>query len=387
MKWISRRASAISPFLAMEVFERAKEMKRGGKPIIHLEVGEPDFPTPAAVLEAGIKALREGHTHYTHSMGHPELREAIGAWYQEQYRVHVPAHRIVVTVGSSGAMMLAFAALLNPGNEVLMTDPHYACYPKLVSVFEGVPVPLPVREKENFQFDPAVVGDRLNADTKAVLLNSPANPTGTVTSAQRMQELATAIEGRALIISDEVYHGLVYQGRAHSILEFSSDAIVINSFSKIFAMTGWRLGYTIVPEFLVRPVQKLQQNLFISAPDFAQFAALAALTQAGDEVEQRRKSYDARRRLVLRRLDSMGLEILAEPAGAFYVFVNIGRYAQSSLEFAFDFLDKSYVSVTPGIDFGAHGEGFIRISYANSLENIDEGLSRLEAYLKDLGRS
>ncbi|MDA2939074.1 pyridoxal phosphate-dependent aminotransferase [Acidobacteria bacterium AH-259-A15] len=382
---ISDRARTMSPFLAMEVFERAAALERAGQSIVHLEVGEPDLQTPQVVLEAGIKALRDGHTHYTHSLGRPELREAIAAWHKKQYGVEVSADCVVVTIGSSGAMLLTLAALLDPGMQVLMTDPHYACYPKFVSVFGGVPVPVPVREEDDFQFDPGAVQEKLQAQTRVLVLNSPANPTGTVTPPERIRELVKITHGRALIVSDEIYHGLVYQGKAHSILEYCPEAIVINGFSKLFAMTGWRLGYAIVPRFLVRPVQKLQQNLFISAPDFPQFAAIAALTQTHDEIERRRRCYDERRQLVLHRLKGMGLEILAEPTGAFYVFVNVRRYTTSSLDFAFQLLEKARVAITPGVDFGAHGEGFIRISYANSIANIEEGMNRLEAFLRAKG--
>lgn len=379
---ISRRAQSLAPFLAMEVFERAAALERLGRSIIHLEFGEPDLETPSAILEAGIKALRDGCTRYTHSLGHLELREAIAAWYEKRCGVQISPECVVVTNGSSGAMLLSFAALLDPGTEVLMTDPHYACYPKFVSVFEGVPVAIPVREDENFQLDPEIVKKKLGDQTRALIINSPANPTGVVSSSEQMKELVTLTEGKATIVSDEVYHGLEYGTEAHSILEYSAGAIVVNGFSKLFAMTGWRLGYAIVPEFLIRPIQKLQQNLFISAPDFTQFAAIAALTHTADVIEQRRKRYDKRRRFVLQRLEEMGLEILAEPTGAFYVFVNIQRWNKSSLDFTFQLLEKMGVAVTPGIDFGDHGEGFVRISYANSEANIAKGLDRLATFLE-----
>jgi aspartate/methionine/tyrosine aminotransferase len=213
------------------------------------------------------------------------------------------------------------------------------------------------------------------------VLNSPANPTGTVTQPERMQQLVELLAGRAVIVSDEIYHGLVYKGRAHSIREYAPDAVVINGFSKLFAMTGWRLGYAVLPEWLVRPVQKLQQNLLISPPDFPQFAAIAALNEAGADVERMRQCYDERRRLVLRRLSEMGLTVLTEPVGAFYVFVNVRHYTDNVHVFAFQILEEAGVAVTPGVDFGPGGEGYIRISYANSLANIDEGMNRLAAFL------
>ncbi|MBN2445591.1 MAG: pyridoxal phosphate-dependent aminotransferase [Phycisphaerae bacterium] len=369
------------PFLVMEVLERAAELQRKGRSIIHLEVGEPDFDTPKVALEAGMKALRDGRTHYTHSLGHPELREAIAGWQHRMYGINVSTDRIVVTMGSSGAMLLVFAALLDPGSEVILTDPHYACYPNFVSAYDGVAVRTSVREEDGFQFDLRAVKAKLNERTRALMLNSPANPTGTITTPERMQELVKLVGDQAVIISDEIYHGLVYRGRAHSILEYTPDAIVINGFSKLFAMTGWRLGYAVLPEPLVRPVQKLQQNLLISPPDFPQFAAIAALRQADGDVERMRQCYDERRRLVLSRLKAMGLHVLAEPVGAFYVFVNVQRFTTNVREFAFDILEQAGVAVTPGVDFGPGGEGYIRISYANSLENIEQGMDRLQQFL------
>lgn len=379
----SKRAEQMPPFLVMEVLERAAELQRQGRSVIHLEVGEPDFDTPRVALEAGIRALRDGHTHYTHSLGHPELREAIAAWQHKQYGIETAPDQVVVSIGSSGAMLLVFAALLDPGAEVLLTDPHYACYPNFVAAFDGVPVRTRVCEEDGFQFDPQTVEEQLTPRTRALVLNSPANPTGTLTQPERMQQLIELVGARAVIVSDEIYHGLVYAGRAHSIREFSPEAVVINGFSKLFAMTGWRLGYAILPPWLVRPVQKLQQNLLISAPDFPQFAAIAALQEADADVARMRQCYDERRRLVLRRLKEMGLEVLTEPVGAFYVFVNVRRYTDDVHRFAFQILDEAGVAVTPGVDFGPGGEGYIRISYANSLENIDEGMNRLQAFLAE----
>jgi aspartate/methionine/tyrosine aminotransferase len=378
---VSDRAAKMPPFLVMEVLERAAELQRQGRSVIHLEVGEPDFDTPDVIREAGERALRDGRTHYTHSLGHPELREAIAAWQLEKYGVEVTPDRVVVTIGSSGAMLLVFAALLDPGSEVLLTDPHYACYPNFVTAFDGIPVRTPVREEDGFQFDPQAVSDHLGPDTRALVLNSPANPTGMITHPERMRELVDLLGDKAVVVSDEIYHGLVYEGRARSILELAPDAVVVSGFSKLFAMTGWRIGYAILPDWLVRPVQKLQQNLFISPPDFPQFAAISALTQAGNDVERMRREYDARRRLVLLRLDEMGLKVLTQPQGAFYVFVSVRRFTDDVHSFAFEILEHAGVAVTPGVDFGPGGEGYIRISYANSIKNIEEGMRRLQAFL------
>ena len=379
-RFLSKRGLRTTPFLVMEVLERAGELEKEGRSIIHLEVGEPDFETPEVVREAGIRAILDGHTHYTHSQGRSELRDAIAEWHLNRYGTQVSPEQIVVSSGSSTAMVLVFASLLDSGDEVLLTNPCYACYPKFVSVFDGVPVGIPVSESEGFQYPIEAVESQLGRRAKAILLNSPCNPTGTMTSAERIRSLIEVTDGRVLAISDEIYHGLEYGEKGRSILEFTKDAIVINGFSKLFAMTGWRLGYAIFPDYMVRAVQKLQQNLFISAPDFAQIAATAALTDAADEVESMRLEYGVRRSFVLRRLREIGIEIPVEPTGAFYVFINVSRYTQNVLDFTFQILEQAGVAVTPGVDFGTNGEGFIRICYANSMEHLEEGMNRLEQF-------
>ncbi len=378
---VSARGQHVPPFLVMEVLDRAAALERQGRSVIHLEVGQPDFDTPPVVVEAAIRALRDGRTRYTHSLGHPELREAIAVWHRQHYGVDASPDNIIVTIGSSAAMLLVFAALLDPGAEVLLTDPHYACYPNFVTAFSGVPVRIPVREEDGFQFDPQAVRARLGPRTRALVINSPANPTGTLTQPERLQELVAVAGSQVVIISDEIYHGLVYRGRAHSIREYAPEAVVINGFSKLFAMTGWRLGYAILPPWLLRPVQKLQQNFLISAPDFPQLAAIAALQQAEPDVERMRQAYDQRRQLVLQRLKDMGLAVLTEPVGAFYVFVNVRHYTDNVYKFAFELLEHAGVAVTPGVDFGPGGEGYIRLSYADSLANIEEGMRRLKTFL------
>jgi aspartate/methionine/tyrosine aminotransferase len=300
-----------------------------------------------------------------------------------QYAVEVSPDRVMITIGSSGAMVLLYLALLDPGDRVIMTDPHYACYPNFVRSCHAESVRLPVGEKAGFQYDPDAVGEAIDRGARALLLNSPANPTGIVTSPKRIQELAALAQGRVQIVSDEIYHGLTYGQRAHTVLEFDPSAVVISGFSKLFAMTGWRLGYAIVPEYLLRPMQKLQQNLFVSPPDFPQYAAIAALTEADKDTESMRQCYDERRKLVLSKLADMGLEVLVEPTGAFYVFFNVSRYTKDVLTFSFEILEQTGVALTPGIDFGPHGEGFLRLSYANSLANLEDGLDRLAKYLAE----
>ena len=377
---ISRRAEEMTPFLVMDVLERAHAMESQGIDVVHLEVGEPDFDLPAPVCEAVNKALAEGHTHYTHSLGDPELREAIADHYNERYGVSVDPGRIVVGSGTSPAMMLVFAALLEAGDEVIISDPGYACYPNFIRFAGGVPVPVPVSESDGFQLSAEAISPRLSDRTKAVFINSPSNPTGIVLSEERMREIASL---GVRVISDEIYHGLVYAGKEHSILEFTDDAIVLNGFSKLYAMTGLRLGYLIAPPEFIRPIQKMQQNLFICANSAVQRAGIAALQKTAEDVARMRRTYDERRRFMIRRLRELGFGIATEPTGAFYVFANARHISGDSYGLAFDILEKAHVGVTPGVDFGANGEGYLRFSYANSLARIAEGLDRVERYLAD----
>ncbi len=376
---ISTRAQQIPPFIVMDVLERAKAMEREGHDIVHLEVGEPDFDTPRCIVEAAHKAMREGKTHYTHSQGLYELREAICEHYLERYGVRVHPERIVVTSGTSPALFLVFASILEPGDEVILSNPHYACYPHFIRFFQGKPVFVNVEEEDGFQLIPERIESSITGRTKAILINSPSNPTGNLLGPERMEAISRL---GPIVISDEIYHGLVYEGREHSILEFTERAIVLNGFSKLYAMTGWRLGYLILPPELVRPVQKIHQNFFISASDFVQWAGIAALKEAGPEVERMRTIYNQRRRFIIEGLKRLGFGITVEPTGAFYVLANAKRFCDNSYELAFDILERAKVGVAPGIDFGSHAEGYLRFSYATSLERIEEGIARLAKYLE-----
>ena len=376
---VSRRAQEITPFLVMDILERAKELERQGEHIIHLEIGEPDFPTPQVVKEAAFRAMAAGETQYTHSQGLMDLREALCRHYLEKYGVRLSPEQFIVTSGTSPAMLLIFAALLDAEDEVILSDPHYSCYPNFLRLVDAIPHYVRVWEEEGFQFRPEELRPHLTPQTKGIIINSPANPTGTLLSAERLARIA---ELGPHIVSDEIYHGLVYEGQEHSILEYTDRAFVINGFSKLYAMTGWRLGYLIAPREFVRPIQKLMQNFFISANPFVQRAGIAALTQAGPELEVMRATYDERRRFLLAGLERLGFHIPVPPTGAFYVFVNARHLSADSYALAFDILEKAKVGVTPGIDFGDGGEGYLRFSYANSLENLMEALNRLESYLE-----
>jgi len=373
------RTDKINPFIVMDVLERCQELEREGAEVIHLEVGEPDFETPSVVNEAAVEAMREGRTQYTHSLGILELREAIADDYRKRYGVDVTPDQIIITSGTSPAMLLIFSALLNPGEKIILSDPGYACYPNFINYVDGVPEFVAVNEDEGFQFDPDRVSKRIDAKTKGVLINSPSNPTGNLLSPERMKRLA---ELSPIIISDEIYHGLVYGEKEHSILEFTDHAFVLNGFSKRYAMTGWRLGYVIAPKEFIRPMQKMQQNFFISAGDFVQWAGVAALTRAEDDVKRMRDIYDERRRYIVPRLRELGFGITADPQGAFYVLANAKRFSSDSYRFAFEILEGAHVGVTPGIDFGKNAEGYIRFCYANSLENITLAMDRLQKFLE-----
>ena len=381
----SSRTREMTSFIVMDVLERAQELERQGGRIIHLEVGEPDFDTPACVKEAACKALDDGFTHYTHSLGLLELREAICEYHQQHYQVSVDPDQIIITSGSSPAIFLVFSALLEKGDEVIISDPHYACYPNFVKFVDGKLITIPVYEEDGFQYRPEVIRENITPQTKAVFINSPSNPTGNLLSFERMQQIAelTKCEPCPYIVSDEIYHGLVYEGQAHSILEFSDHAFVLNGFSKQFAMTGLHLGYVIAPKAFIRPMQKMQQNFFISANAMVQQAGIAALKHGAEDVARMQKIYNSRRIFMIRRLKEMGLGITVEPTGAFYVFANAKHITSDSYKLAFDILEKAHVGVSPGIDFGNNGEGYLRFSYANSMENIEEGMDRLQRYLED----
>ena len=377
---IAKRNKDITAFIVMDVLEKAHELERRGIDVIHLEVGEPDFDTPACIKAAACRALEEGHTHYTHSLGLLELREAICQHYDDRYQVAVTPDQVLITSGTSPAIFLLFAVLLNRGDQVIISDPHYACYPNFIRFMEGEAVCVPVYEEDGFQYRPEAIKTRLSDRTKAIFINSPSNPTGNLLSADRMQAIASL---SPWIISDEIYHGLVYEGQEHSILEFTDRAFVLNGFSKAYAMTGLRLGYLIAPKPFMRPIQKLQQNFFISANSMIQRAGIAALREAGDDVIRMREIYNQRRQFMIHRLKEMGLGITVEPTGAFYVFANARHVSADSYHLAFDILEKAHVGVTPGIDFGHNAEGYLRFSYANSMQNIAAGMDRLERYLQE----
>ena len=378
----ARRIQEIEPFLAVEVAERAQELERGGIDVVHLEFGEPDFEAPPAVRDALARAIKDGRTRYAHSLGILPLREAIAEHYARTYGVTVSPDQILVTAGTSPAMLLLFGHLLNPGDEVILSDPYYACYPNFIKYAEGRPIYVGVTEEDGFQYRPEAIRERMGPRTRAIVINSPANPTGTVLSADRMAAIGALSRGHGpVIVSDEIYHGLSYEGPDRTILEFTDRAFVLNGFSKAYAMTGWRLGWVIAPRDHIRALQTLYGNFFISTNEFVQWAGLAALREAGDDSRRFRAIFDDRRRAMLAGLRSLGFGVGAEPTGAFYVLANARHLSTDSVSLAREILESSHVAVTPGAAFGANAEGYLRFSYASSLERIQEGLERLRGFL------
>ncbi len=378
----ARRTTEIEPFLAVEVFERAQALERQGADVVHLEFGEPDFDTPPVIVEALEKAIKDGRTHYVASLGLLSLREAIAEHYATTYGVEVSPEQILVTPGTSPAMLLLFGHLLDPGDEVVLSNPYYACYPNFIRYAEGVAAYVDTTEAQGFQLEPEAVRERMGPRTRAILVNSPGNPTGAVLPAHRLEAVAALASTRdAFVVSDEIYHGLCYEGRDRSVLEFTDQAFVLNGFSKAFAMTGWRLGWLVVPRHRIRALQTLFGNFFISTNEFVQWAGVAALREAGADARRFRSVFDQRRRAMVQGLRAVGLGVGFEPTGAFYVLANARRYSDDSVRLAFEILEQSRVAVTPGAAFGTNAEGYLRFSYAASLDRIHEGLRRLGAFL------
>jgi aspartate/methionine/tyrosine aminotransferase len=375
---LTPRSLEVKPFLAMEIMERAKTLEAEGKDIIYLCLGEPDLPTPAPVRNAAIRAIESGSTTYTHSLGLPEIRQAIADHYLDRYGVTVEPSRILVSAGTSPLMLLLFSALLEDGDEIILSDPSYACYPNFIRFSGGKPVFLHTRPEDGFQPRPERIREKIGARTRGILINSPSNPTGSVLPSAWMAEMASM---PAPLISDEIYHGLTYEGEERCVLEFTQNAFVLGGFSKAYAMTGWRLGYLIVPESCIRTLQCLHQNFMICAGNFVQIAGITALRECQKDVARMRSIYDQRRRYLIDELPKLGLTLRSCPTGAFYALADARHLDRDSRKLALTILEETGVALTPGIDFGAEAEGYLRFSYANSMENIQKALARLRRFI------
>ena len=379
----ARRLADIEPFHVVELLTRARQLEAEGRDIIHMEVGEPDFPTPEPIAEAAIAAIQRGKTLYTQALGLPELRAAIADFYRERYGVVVPASRIAITNGASGALNLAFAALANPGDEWLLADPGYPCNRHILRTYEGVPRSIPVGPESNFQPTPAMLRQHWTEQTAGLLVASPANPTGTLLTLAEIEALAAVCrEKGGHFMVDEIYHGLTYEISAPTACAAGDDIWVINSFSKYFQMTGWRLGWLVVPEAYGRDIEKLAQNLVLCPSTPAQYAALAAFEpHTIDILEARRAEFRRRRDFLAPALEAIGFRITARPEGAFYLYCDCSPLADDSFMLARDLLEKAGVAATPGLDFGSNApEKHIRFAYTTGIPRLAEAIERLSAY-------
>lgn len=378
-----RRIDQIEPFRVMQLLEHAKQLEAQGHSMIHMEIGEPDFTTPAPVLTEAHRLLDQIDQHYTASTGAPELQQALSAWYSEEYGVAVAPERILITPGTSGAFSLIYATLLDPGESVLLPDPGYPCQRNFIRLAGGEPVSIPVGPESAYHLGPAHIDAHWQAATRAALVINPSNPTGTLIPEQQLTELARRChEQGGYLISDEIYHGLTYGIAPPTALSLDANCIVVNGFSKRWAMTGWRIGWVIVPDNLIDACRRVMQNIFIAAPTLSQFAAIQAL-QCTRETEVMRRAYDERRRYLLSALPDLGFRIAVEPQGAFYIYADVSGLTKDSRAFCWDILNQAGVAITPGEDFGSYRAAeHVRFSYATGLDSLQEGIKRIRQYLQ-----
>ncbi|MCS4278301.1 pyridoxal phosphate-dependent aminotransferase [Stenotrophomonas rhizophila] len=376
----SRRSQDIEPFHVMSLLARAQALEQAGHDVIHLEIGEPDFTTAAPIVRAGQAALAAGHTRYTAARGLPALREAIAGLYQDRYQVHIDPERILVTPGGSGALLLASSLLVDPGKHWLLADPGYPCNRHFLRLVEGAAQLVPVGPETAYQLTPELVARQWNADSVGALVASPANPTGTVLSAAQLAALSQSLKARGgHLVVDEIYHGLTYGMDAASVLQVDDEAFVLNSFSKYYGMTGWRLGWLVAPPQAVRELEKLAQNLYISASSIAQHAALACFEPDAIAIfEQRRAAFRERRDYLLPALRALGFRIEVEPEGAFYLYADVSAFTDDAQAFCAHFLETEHVAFTPGLDFGHHrANAHVRLAYTQDVPRLEEAVRRI----------
>jgi aspartate/methionine/tyrosine aminotransferase len=387
---LAARMADIEPFHVMDVQDRAHELEAKGRRIIHMEIGQPDFPAPPPVAEAAIDAIRNRRLGYTASIGIPQLRQAISDYYRDRLGVAVPPSRIVVTAGASGAFLLVLGTLVNPGDEVLLPDPCYPCNRHFVRLFEGRARAIPVDESSHYQLTDADVRANWSRATRGVLIASPSNPTGTMIPRGELRAIIESVRrAGGFVVVDEIYQGLVYDGEASTALELADDVFVVNSFSKYFNMTGWRLGWIVAPETHVREIEKLAQNAFICPSAPAQYAALAAFrADTLGVLEERRREFQRRRDYMVPALRELGFRIPVMPQGAFYIYAGCESFSADSTQFALRVLEEAGVAITPGLDFGSNRpEQHVRFAYTRSLEDLEEGVKSIARTLKGMRRS
>ena len=382
----AERVRKIEPFRVMDIVARAAALEAEGHDVVHMEVGEPDFPTPGAIVKAGQKALTAGKTKYTTAQGLPELRECISQQYMDWYGISIDPSRIFVTTGGSAALLLVTSMLLNVDEGFLMTDPGYPCNRHFLHAFEAEPQLVPVTADDHFQLTPALIERHWKDNTRGALIASPANPTGAVIARKDLEQIASAIKQRnGYLVVDEIYHGLVYGDVAQdSVLSIDPSAFVVNSFSKYFGMTGWRLGWMVVPPDAVKIAEKLSQNLFICPSSVAQYAALGAFsTDAKNEMERNKAEFKKRRDFLVPALRKLGFGVPLMPEGAFYVYAKLPAGLGSSEAFAQSLLEQHHVAITPGTDFGTYlAEDYARFSYSQDLETLRKGIERITLALE-----
>lgn len=381
---VAERMHDIAPFRVMDFLARAQAIQAAGGDVVHMEVGEPDFPAPPCVMAAAQVALNSGYTHYTPALGLPALRQAIADYYQQRFGLAVDSARVVVTPGASGALQLILSALVNPGDQVLLQDPGYPCNRHMVSLLGGKPEALPPMREG---FSPELAATALNANTKAVMLASPANPTGEVIPLKALAAFNQSLAKHdGLLIVDEIYQGLQYEGEVETALSLNADNLfVINSFSKYFGMTGFRLGWAVVPDWAVDALERLAQNLFLAPPTVSQHAALAAFNAENLAVlEQRREIFKQRRAVLRSGLGELGFDLQhSHPQGAFYIYAGVQRIADDGLTLSEQLLEQAGVAITPGVDFGNfEAEQHVRFAYTTDIERLETGLERIGRYLR-----
>ena len=387
---LAQRLSQIEPFHVMDLLAKAKAMQNQGRDVIHLEVGEPDFPSPQAVVQAGIQALQSGLTHYTGATGLPELKQRIADFYLQRYGESVDPGRIVITPGASGALQLVASLLTNPGENLLLTDPGYPCNRHFLANVNADGILVPTLAEDDFHLTPSQVDEYWQHDTIGALVASPSNPTGSVMSRDQLKALHEAIRSKeGILLVDEIYHGLIYgEVEHHSAVNFGEDVFVINSFSKYFAMTGWRLGWLVAPEWAVPSLDKLAQNLFLAPNTPAQHAALAVFEpEVIEELEGRKEVFAQRLNYLLPQLKQLGFSIPAQPSGAFYIYADISGldhpHKENSMQLCLDLLEQTGLAITPGIDFGhSQGHHFVRFAYTHDIPVLEQAVARLRVFLQ-----